>query len=390
MNFKNIYQSIFSTFKLFIKSKWKFSAPRSKKILVIDGADDPFKFFFKRKEYEIIYRRGEEINFYVLYKCLKNLGFSRLDYYKNFIEIVKPKIILTYFDHYNFFYKLSKLVKIKTAFVVRGKRTYSDGLFKVKNKNNQTNDKGGNFVDYMFVHNKLIVKKYEKIISGKVIPIGSFLNNIQRKRKTIRKDSILWISTFKPDGKDWINPVNKKKFKNSYFQKNDKYIIKHLYDYSKKNNFKFHILGRLGSKNEIAEIDFYKKIIGENFRFISKRKYPDSYSVIEEFIYVFTTWSTLGVEKLVKGGKVGFIFNKPKNAAWNNARLGAIEGLKKTGPFWTTCKGKDIKEFNRVINFVFKASNLSWQRVRKKIGSKLMFYDYGNKKFKKVIKNTLH
>ena len=52
------------------------------------------EFFFKRKEYEIIYRRGEEINFYVLYKCLKNLGFSRLDYYKNFIEIVKPKIIL--------------------------------------------------------------------------------------------------------------------------------------------------------------------------------------------------------------------------------------------------------------------------------------------------------
>ena len=49
MNFKNIYQLIFSTFKLFIKSKWKFSAPRSKKILVIDGADDPFKFFLKEK-----------------------------------------------------------------------------------------------------------------------------------------------------------------------------------------------------------------------------------------------------------------------------------------------------------------------------------------------------
>ena len=48
MNFKNIYQLIFSTFKLFIKSKWKFSAPRSKKILVIDGADD-LKFFLKKR-----------------------------------------------------------------------------------------------------------------------------------------------------------------------------------------------------------------------------------------------------------------------------------------------------------------------------------------------------
>ena len=238
----------------------------------------------------------------------------------------------------------------------------------------------------MFVHNKLIVKEYEKIISGKIIPIGSFLNNIIRKKNKIRKKDILWISTYKPDGKDWINPISKKKFKNSHFQKNDKFIIKHLYDYSKKNNFKFNILGRIGSGNQLEEINFYRKIIGDNFNFISKKKYPDSYAIIEQFVYVFTTWSTLGVEKLVKGGKVGFIFNKPKNAAWNNARLGAVEGLKKNGAFWTTCSGKDIDEFKRVINFVFKANNKQWDKVRKEIGPKLMYYDHGNKKFKDVLK----
>ena len=36
----------------------------------------------------------------------------------------------------------------------------------------------------MFVHNK-ILKKLRKIISGKVIPIGSFLNNIKRKKEKI-------------------------------------------------------------------------------------------------------------------------------------------------------------------------------------------------------------
>ena len=84
-----------------------------KKILIIDGSDNPFKFFFKSKEYEIIYRRGEEINLYVIFLCIKNFKFSSLDYYITYIKIVRPKIILTYFDHFNFFYKLSKLTKIK-------------------------------------------------------------------------------------------------------------------------------------------------------------------------------------------------------------------------------------------------------------------------------------
>ena len=136
---------------------------------------------------------------------------------------------MTYFDHYNFFYKLSKLTKIKTAFVVRGKRSLSDGLFKKKEIR-----KKNNYVDYMFVHNKNIKKNYEKIISGKVIPIGSFLNNIKKKKQKKFKNKVLWISTFKTDKKDWINPKSGLKFKNSEFQKNDKYILESLHNYLKK------------------------------------------------------------------------------------------------------------------------------------------------------------
>ena len=66
--------------------------------------------------------------------------------------------------------------------------------------------------------------------------------------------------------------------------------------------------------------------------------------------------------------------------------MGAVEGLKKNGAFWTTCSGKDTDEFKRVINFVFKANNKQWDKVRKEIGPKLMYYDHGNKKFKEVLK----
>ena len=216
----------YNLIKLIFFSRWKINFPPKKNILIIDGSNNPFKFLFKERAYEIIFRRGEEINLPVILKCLFSLKFSSLDYYLNYIKFVKPKIILTYYDHFDFFYKLHRLTKIKTAFVVRGKRTLSDGLFKHKKEYSKNN-----YVNFMFVHNQIIKKEYKKIISGKIIPIGSFLNNIKRKKQKILKKKVYLISTFKKDGKDWMNPKTNKKFKNSEFQKNDKFVIKCL------NNF---------------------------------------------------------------------------------------------------------------------------------------------------------
>ncbi len=371
---------IFHAMKLFFLSRWNINIPPQKKILIIDGSDNPFKFFFNRKEYEIIFRRGEEINLYIIFLCIKNFKFSRFDYYTTYINIVRPRIILTYFDHYNFFYKLSKLTKIKTAFVVRGKRSLSDGLFKKKEIKKQNN-----YVDYMFVHNKNIKKNYEKVISGKVIPIGSFLNNIKRKKQKKFKNKVLWISTFKTDKKDWINPKSGLKFKNSEFQKNDKYILESLHYYLKKNSINLDILGRNNNEVEKDEIKFYRENFPGNFTFISKKQFPNSYEILEKYDYCFTTWSTLGVEKIVKGGRVGFIFNKPKNAAWNGAKLGAIEKFSDKGPFWTACDKNDQKEFERIFHFVLKASKVKWNKARKNYGYQLMEYDEGNSKFQKII-----
>ena len=145
-------------------------------------------------------------------------------------------------------------------------------------------------------------------------------------------------------------------------------------------------MGRQTKNSAVIEKNFYKKIIGENFNFISKDDYPDSYITIENFKYVFTTWSTLGVEKLVKKGRVGFIFNKPDNSCWNGARLGSIEKLPKRGPFWTTCKANDQKEFNRIFRFVLNQNEKEWTKVRKKFGNRLMEYDEGNKRFLEIIK----
>ena len=54
----------------------------------------------------VLCRRGEEINLYILLKCLLKVKISTLDYCDEFIKHVSPKLILTAFDYHTIFYKL--------------------------------------------------------------------------------------------------------------------------------------------------------------------------------------------------------------------------------------------------------------------------------------------
>ena len=64
---------------------------------------------------------------------------------------------------------------------------------KITNKKNKTYFE----VDYMLVFNNLIGKKYGNFIKGKILPIGSFINNIKKKSIPFKrkKNEILFLST---------------------------------------------------------------------------------------------------------------------------------------------------------------------------------------------------
>ena len=67
-----------------LKAKWRLLPPKRKKIVIFDGVQNPFSKYFKDSDYNIIYRRGEEINIFVLIKCLLEFNFKPLNYYLNF------------------------------------------------------------------------------------------------------------------------------------------------------------------------------------------------------------------------------------------------------------------------------------------------------------------
>ena len=373
-------------------SKWIFSLPKEKKILVIDGALNPFSSYFKKNEMNILYRRGEEINISILFLCLIKFEISGLGYYKQYIKLAKPKIILSAIDVYPNFYLLSKITKVKTAFYQRGRLSYMAGVLFNKSINNKNNKKKFH-VDYIFTQNKCAAKLYNSFTSGKTVCIGSFANNIKKRKIKRKKREVLYISTYKPHN-DYVPKIKEKKNitnkPGESFYKYDELVIKTLNELSNKNNLNFTVLGRNTGENLKNEKKYFNNVIKSKYNFITRSKNKTSNDIMDEFEYVFTDFSTLGVENLSKGGKTGFIFAKPDIYSWHTVRIGGLENFNSQGPFWTTVKKNNKKEFTRVFNFVVKSNTNTWKKAGRKYTAQLMEYDPGNKMFLKIIKKVIN
>ena len=107
-----------------------------------------------------------------------------------------------------------------------------------------------------------------------------------------------------------------------------------------------------------------------------------------KYKYIFATYSNLAQECLIKGIRVGFIMFKSKKNPAYGFRFGEFEKLKKIGIFWTVFNKLDRFEIKRVFNFVIKVSNQNWEKKTIPYLKKIMYFDYKNKTFKKIIKEN--
>jgi len=376
----NKLKLFFSYAKVLIGAKWEFKKIKKKIFLVIDGEYNPFPRYYSKKNFNILYRRGEQINGRVLLKCISDFNISAINYYRNFIKFAEPKLILTAFDYHPIFYRLSKISGVKTLMLQKGKRTYSDGIMNdtILMKDAKKKDF---YVDYIFLYNKFTSDFYKKIIKGKYFNIGSFENNFNKIRFSSQKKEILFISNFKSD-------ENKKLLKNC---ENDDLVIYNLHKLALAKKIKFNILPKqlIGAKRQ-EEFSFFKNLLKKNFVFINKKVKTSPYKIANKFKYNFCTYSTLGVENLSKGGRTGFIFFKSKDNPTRYFRFGSLEKLPQQGYFWTTKEKFDLNELKRVFNFVIKSNEKTWKSKSKSVAKEILEFDYNNRIFRSIVNKELN
>ena len=360
--------------KYFLKAEWTIKPPKKNKYVLVDGNYNPFLKYIKKKNFTILYRRGEEINFFILFKCLFKFQFSSLDYCAEFIKYVSPKLILTAFDYHTVFYKLSKKTGIKTLMLQKGQRSDWEGIVSNSKYYFPKNSKKLFHVDYILLFNSTIKKFYSKRISGNYYEIGSFENNFTKIDSKKQKKEIVFISNYSHTSNDKCE--------------NENVVAFYLNELAKKNNIIFSILPRYRNNPKILTQEklFYEKIMNNNFKFILDKK-KTSYELLLNYKFVFSTYSTLASEFLGKGSRVGFVMFKSLKNPIFSTRFGAFSKFKFRGLFWTSFGKLNVKEINRVFNFVIKTERATWNTKTEIYRKKIMSFDYKNKTFKKIIKN---
>ena len=89
---------------ILINSRYSFSSPKESKVLFFDlQSEELINNYFKKKDYEILYIRGENLNFNIILNMILKLKFSFKDYVYTYIKKVNPKVVITFIDNSIFF-----------------------------------------------------------------------------------------------------------------------------------------------------------------------------------------------------------------------------------------------------------------------------------------------
>lgn len=374
--------------KLF-KANFYFKKPFKKDIIIFDKVGSEVIQSYLKGKALVLEVRLESINIFILLKTILNFKSDKSalqNYIFNFIVYVNPKFIVTHIDNNEFFFELKKsFPKIKFIAI-------QNGLSLAGFSEEQVNLKSW-YLDYFFVYSDSYKLAYQKFVEGKIINIGSLINN-EKKISTNKEKQIIFISQYRKKIKN-----NKKfyRFKNKdasweefYFA--EKKVIEFLSSYCLKKDIKLCIAGVYDRINS-REKEFYENIIGN----ISKKLYWEykpkidkwnSYNLIDKSLVVVFVDSALGYQSLARKNKtVSFSI---RSQYLNNPRLkfGWPSSFEEEGPFWSNLFNEN--KFEKILNNIVSLPKKDWENLLEKYQDRLLNYDPGNLKFKDILNKVLH
>lgn len=375
--------------KILIFSKYQFSLPKEKKILIYDS-DSHFhlKNFFNKKNIELfdvrhLTRKNQKINVKIIFYLLINLKLSKENYIKRYFQIVNPKLIITSIDNNKKFYSLKNLFKkAKYISVQNALRTTKNDIFAELNELKKNKKKYR--CDYICTFNKDFGKLYKSFCSTKILCTGSILsNNNKLTKKNKIKYQILYISTYRKGSDEDIflkDPLTT----NKQYRRKEIKLIKIISTFAKTNKLALHVLGAKSSYAK-EEKEFFTSIIGyKNYNYIPRTINRNSYKIVDQADLIFSTDSTLGYEAASRGNKVFFFFVRPNKRRLNSSKFGWPVKKKNKGNFWT-----DKVNYDEIIRIKCFFDNKNSSDIKKEMKD-VMTYKKNNLELKKLIKSILN
>jgi surface carbohydrate biosynthesis protein len=390
MIFNRLKSAVKNFYQIFIAPPKQWKTPNEEMILIYDACGaDILAPYLSEYGFEIISLRGESINIPCLMRAVLKLSFWKAGpiqaYADSYIELVSPKVVITFIDNNPAFYNISnRFSDIKTIFLQNGIRDEVADVFGKLVKAESYH------VDHMLVYADGIGRHYQKFISGHIKAIGSFKNNHIKKSVETVASTILFISQYhdKP-GNDEIFCIDNNGNKISWdqFFAVEVQVLSFLGMWCVENNKFLKICGR-GSEQDILEKVFYDSCLREcKWEYIPRIDSQSSYCLVDSAEIVVFIDSTLGYESIGRGKKTASFScrHNGHGAAFYN--FGWPSDMPDNGPFWTN--EADENQFRRIMDYLNRVNAEEWESVRQLFVRELMEFDPGNKGFISLLNQLL-
>jgi len=359
--------------------KFIFKKPKKNNILIFDRVGlNVFKLFFYDSQFEVLDRRKESINVYIILITIFNDGLKdfKTNYFKNYLMTVNPKIVLTFIDNnFRFFLLKKHYPKAKYICIQNGIR--DENFFKELKKYYDFNKNLE--IDYFFIFNKIMKKKLLPYIKSKYYETGSIKNNFYFRKKNIKHKYKKYI-TFITQTTSFFRPI-------------EVIVFKELQKFCSQKKINLVFLEK--KKSDIFNEDFFRNKFGpEKWIYEKYKNMQNTYEIINQSFMVIFIDSTLGYEALSKGIRVACFpyksLNKNfrKNNIHNNLlpnKFGYPGNFANKGPFWSNYANKDM--IIPLLNKVYNYKHNQWKNIFNQYSSLIMKYDSKNKIIKKVLRN---
>jgi surface carbohydrate biosynthesis protein len=371
--------------KSLTRLRWRILPPRHKPVLLyfVTGAD-VIAPYFSQDEFQVLDLREHEVNLWVAVRCLFDRNLSAQNYALIYIEIVKPRLVITFIDNFPAFFQVkNRFPKITTVLIQNGVRVDPHDLFET---NSAASGLPKNFVDKMFVFGSAIGSTYAKYTDGKIVSIGSFKNNLVPITKS-KKRTVAYISTYRSGiARTTVIPDSVPGFPIQYGQIIDRreQTITFLANFCKNNNLSLVIIGK--DEDFEGEKAYYDKLLKDFSWTIAQRQTTTiNYAVVDESEIVVFTSSTLGYESLARGKKTAALLIDAEIIDSPSIKFGWPVSLSDDGKFWTN--RLDENRFEEILNYLLTASNDDWEKVRAETMREIIDFDPGNSQFVEMVQS---
>jgi surface carbohydrate biosynthesis protein len=363
--------------RLFKKSI-NFKIPTQSSILLFGKKSEILKKTIKKNNLSKFVIDRQEINLFIYILTLLKGEISFVNYSKTFIQVVNPKIVITYIDNdinfyqLKYFYPNKYFIAIQNGYRFRS-RDFIDNLVEAKKEKIPLK------IDYYLCFNKYYANYCKKFIQFNSILHGSYRNNLNKltKVKKLKKD-LLFISQY--------SPVTDSVKEHSIFYSLEKKLLPIVEEYCFKNKLNLIIMLRNNKKasNYNNEVSFYKSFLNNKLKDVKEK---NSYSLLDKYENILSIDSTLGYEALVRNKKVFFFHNR--SVKYNNRKFKDLFGWPKPSRKNDFSINIDEKNINQYLKSNLNLSYKKWLKINNKHFNDLMVFDYKNKKLSKIIQSCL-